>query len=60
MNWILIVRNNARKRLNSIPQEDADRIRNVIEAIAVNPYSGDAEKMKGEERVWRRRVGSFL
>jgi len=24
-----------------------------------NPYRGDIEKMKGEENIWRRRIGAY-
>ena len=59
MNWILIVRDNAKKRLNNIPKGDADHIRAVIETIIADPYFGDTERMKDEKEVWRRRVGSY-
>lgn len=30
-----------------------------MERMTVDPFIGDIEKMKGEENVWRRRVGSY-
>ena len=40
--------------------KDQERITKVIEnEIILNPYSGDIEKMKGEENSWRRRVGVY-
>lgn len=37
----------------------AERIFEVIRSFAIDPYAGDIEKMKGEDSVWRRRVGSY-
>jgi mRNA-degrading endonuclease RelE of RelBE toxin-antitoxin system len=31
----------------------------VLEEISENPYKGDIEKIKGEENIWRRRIGSY-
>ncbi len=29
----------------------------AIEKLAVSPFAGDVEKMRGEENIWRRRIG---
>lgn len=59
MSWELIVDNLARKQIKRIPKKDAERILSAIRELAVNPYSGDTERMKGEDDTWRRRVGSY-
>ncbi len=47
------------KFLSRIPQKDAERIFSVIPGLPDNPFSGDIQKMKGEENVWRRRIGAY-
>ncbi|MBI4599491.1 type II toxin-antitoxin system RelE/ParE family toxin [Candidatus Uhrbacteria bacterium] len=47
------------KQLKKIPRRYAERIFEVIRSFAINPYAGDIEKMKGEDALWRRRVGSY-
>ena len=59
-NWTLRVREKVYKELSKFPRDDQERIINVIENhLPSNPYMGDVEKMKGEETVWRRRVGNY-
>jgi len=59
MNWDLKIDKIIKKQLRKIPVKDARRIIDVISELPNNPYVGDIEKMKGEENVWRRRVGSY-
>lgn len=59
MSWVLIIDGGARKRLKRIPKDDAKRILEVIEELAVNPYASDIQKMGGENDSWRRRVGAY-
>ncbi|MBI3103688.1 type II toxin-antitoxin system RelE/ParE family toxin [Candidatus Daviesbacteria bacterium] len=47
------------KSLQRFPQKDSKRTVAVIESLQNNPFSGDIQKMKGEDNVWRRRVGSY-
>ena len=47
------------KVLKKIPRHDAEAISGVIRFLPFNPYYGDIQKMKGEENVWRRRVGTY-
>ena len=58
-NWKLRIREEVCKDLRKFPHEDQKRILKVIEQLPLNPYSGDIEKMKGKENVWRRRVGAY-
>lgn len=58
--WKLKIRDRIWKDLARIPRKDCESILEVIEnEIISNPYSGDIEKMKGEDNSWRRRVGSY-
>lgn len=58
-NWVLQVDDAVYKFLSKIPRKNATRILSVIEDLPSNPFSGDIQKMKGEENVWRRRVGAY-
>lgn len=59
-NWQLKIRDRVWKDVAKFPKKDQDRITEVIEKeISVNPYSGDIEKIKGEENSWRRRSGTY-
>lgn len=58
-NWELRVDERVYKDLRRIPKNYADKIISVIESFVYDPYAGDIEKIKGESRVWRRRVGQY-
>lgn len=58
--WQLRIRDRIWKDVAKFPGKDRERIIRVIErGIIFNSYSGDIEKMKGEENSWRRRVGVY-
>lgn len=57
--WGLEIDPSVFKVLKRIPRHDAEVILQVIRLLPTNPYFGDIQKMKGEENVWRRRMGSF-
>ena len=59
MNWKIYATNRAEKQLKKLPKSDAERIEETIDAMALNPFSGDIEKLSGEDNAWRRRVGSY-
>lgn len=59
MSWRLAVDPSAHRQLRRFPKKDAGRIRLALNALESNPFSGDMQKMKGEDSVWRRRVGSY-
>ncbi|MEK7541234.1 MAG: type II toxin-antitoxin system RelE/ParE family toxin [Patescibacteria group bacterium] len=59
MHWDLIVDGSVQKALKRISRSDAKRLYAVIREFAVNPFSGDIEKMEGEKNTWRRRVGAY-
>ncbi len=58
-NWDLQIDPSVFKVLKKIPRHNAEVILNVIQLLPLNPYFGDIQKMKGENNVWRRRVGSY-
>ncbi len=57
--WILQVDPSVFKVLKKVPQHDAEGILPIIQLLLVDPYYGDIQKLKGEDNVWRRRIGSF-
>ena len=60
VNWQLKIRDRIWKDVVKFSGKDQERITKVIEnEIILNPYSGDIEKMKGEENSWRRRAGVY-
>jgi len=58
-NWDLQISPSVSNVLASILRRDAQRILGIIRLLPLDPYFGDIKKMKGEEDVWRRRVGSY-
>lgn len=42
-----------------MPRDNAKKILSVIKLLPINPYFGDIQKMKGEDNIWRRRIGSY-
>lgn len=58
-NWVLQIDPTVLKALKKFPPKDVRRIVVAIENLPANPYQGDIQKMRGEENVWRRRVGSY-
>ena len=59
MNWEIKVAKRVSKEIKRIPVKDAKRLLFVLEQFAENPYKGDIEKIKGEDNIWRRRVGNY-
>ena len=57
--WIVQVDLAVYKFLKKIPRKDSERILFAIDGLSANPFSGDIQKMKGEEDVWRKRVGAY-
>ncbi|MDP2703963.1 MAG: type II toxin-antitoxin system RelE/ParE family toxin [bacterium] len=58
-NWGLKVRTRAEKTIARFPRKDALVLLEAIELLPRNPFAGDIEKMKGEENIWRRRIGAY-
>ncbi len=58
-NWKLQIDPSLIKSLKRFPQKDGRRILSAIENLSRNPFIGDIQKMKGEDNVWRKRIGSY-
>ena len=58
-NWNLEIDPSVLKTLHRAPRRDAERIFEIIRLLPVNPYTGDIQKMRGENNTWRRRIGSY-
>lgn len=58
-NWDLRVDPSIFKILKRLPRYDAEVILRAIRFLPADPYFGDIQKMKGEDSVWRRRIGSY-
>ena len=58
-NWDLQIDPGIFRALKKIPRPTAEVILNVIKLLPLNPLFGDIQKMKGENNVWRRRIGSY-
>ena len=59
-NWALQIDPVVYKFLKKVPRKDAERILFVIESeLSENPFSGDIQKMGGEQNTWRRRIGAY-
>ena len=58
-NWRIILADSPKKRLRRIPAKDSERISQAIDEMAVNPFTGDIQKIGGEENAWRRRIGNY-
>lgn len=49
----------ARKELENLPEQVADRIIHKVAAFAQNPRPIGATKLKGQGNLWRIRVGDY-
>lgn len=58
-NWELKIDSGVYKDLSKFPKNYADKILAVILSLENDPYKGDIGKIKGEENMWRRRVGAY-
>ena len=57
-NWDLQIDPAVHKFLTEIPRKDAARILLVIRELPTDPFYGDIQKMRGEENIWRKRIGA--
>jgi mRNA interferase RelE/StbE len=49
----------ARKELEKLPRQIAARVLEKISALAVTPRPGGSLKLKGDENLWRIRIGDY-
>ena len=59
MNWQISVASHARKQLKRVPAADRDRIERAVDEMGQDPFRGDIERMSGQEKSWRRRIGAY-
>jgi mRNA interferase RelE/StbE len=57
--WVLRVDDDVWKYLDRIPRNDTKRIVAEMDKLTENPFGDDSKKMRGEDALWRRRVGSY-
>jgi mRNA interferase RelE/StbE len=58
MSFSVHIGNRARKGLKGLPAADLRRLLAVMDALSVDPLSGDVVKLKGMD-TFRRRVGDY-
>lgn len=58
-NWLVRVDPSVYKAIARFPRKDATRILDAVDGFVSDPYGGDAAKLGGMERDWRRRIGSY-
>ena len=49
----------ARKELDQLPADLAERVLQKIEALSESPRPAGVTKLKGQKNVWRLRVGDY-
>lgn len=59
MSWKVRIAKRVSKELKHISKKDAKRLLFILEELIENPYQGDIEKIKGEDNVWRWRIGNY-
>lgn len=59
MNWKIYLTSGARKQLKRLPKNVAANIKTEIDRMVSDLFSGDIDKMSGQENGWRRRIGSY-
>lgn len=59
MCWTIVIGVQAEKQLRKFPTKDYERIRRVIDAMEIDPFFGDVNKLSGTENIWRRRIGNY-
>ena len=57
--WELQIDPSVFKALRRIPKRDTEALLAAIRLLPVDPYFGDIKKMRGEQDVWRRRIGAY-
>ena len=57
--WRVVLADRTKKQLRRIPVTSRERISRALNAIESDPWSGDIDKLDGDEISWRRRVGNY-
>ncbi len=58
-NWVLQIDDSVYRFLKKIRRKDAEWLFMAIRDLPGDPFRGDIKKMKGEQNVWRRRIGVY-
>ncbi len=59
MKWDYILTSTAEKQLRKVPRYDARKIHITLMHMKDNPYAGDTHQLRGDDRTYRRRIGSW-
>ena len=59
MTWTVTVARPAQKAVAGFPAKDQVKIEAAVQAMALDPFSGDVIKLEDGGNRWRRRVGSY-
>jgi mRNA interferase RelE/StbE len=57
--YTILFARSARKELELLDDNIANRILSKIESLSDNPRPMGCEKLKGEENLWRIRIGNY-
>ncbi|MBI2405961.1 MAG: hypothetical protein HYV25_00050 [Candidatus Harrisonbacteria bacterium] len=57
--WRVRVAKRVSKVIERFPRRDYERIIEALREFSFDPWSGDITQIKGEDNLWRRRVGSY-
>jgi len=59
MLWNVVVTKYFDRQLSRLPTKQKDRILSAVYQMKQNPFSRDILKLRGEEDIWRLRVGNY-
>jgi mRNA interferase RelE/StbE len=59
MAWNLQIAGPAQKEYRKLPANDQRRVNTALLAMQEDPFTGDIQRLKGQPRAWRRRVGNY-
>lgn len=59
MKWVLIIDDDAKKKLSKIPKAYARLICKAIDGMIIDPYFGDVKRISEKEEYLRRSIGSY-
>lgn len=59
MAYIVRFERSALRELAALPERDQKRIIKKIEALSQDPHPAGSKKLKGNDEIWRIRVGDY-
>jgi mRNA-degrading endonuclease RelE of RelBE toxin-antitoxin system len=57
--WEILLTGPARKSLERVPSPDRERIETTLREMVEDAFQGDLKLLKGQQKTFRRRVGSW-